>query len=267
MNMNAQQIKDKLEALNKYYHMIQISQDGYKKDFEKTHKFILDQIVSIQRECSLQNNFLVVAQDLLTGGRTRYNNFDMPYDRSYTITQIKDNRTNYELTFYPIHGGNWVTRGFKGFGSKSVNCFDVSNLDFNEKLSSNIKENLDKFLSTVKEKTGIVISCPENVLWHNGKPMPTSIKDLHVNGSKNMVVAASGNEPEPWAIIRNRRGNVCVWYSTNGFGLGYDQFIAPEYLEKEHQNFFKWFGGEEKLKEVISEKLISQLKKGILNKG
>lgn len=135
-------------------------------------------------------------------------------------------------------------------------------LNFSAKLEQSILDNFKGLCRNLKEKTGLEvihkkyflvtaknITIPKNedelLLLHPNSTIVASGKKLHVGWDIS----------DPWTILRTKKSNFVIYYSTNSHGFGYDKKVMP------NESINEFFDFIEEPERVLPEKLYIILNK------
>ena len=191
-------------------------------------------------------------------GKTK--EWEYPRDPHFYITELLDGDSRLGQKIFINIAGKWIHT--KKHPGRSVYMHD---LDFQTTLKCVDLNHLAEACAVLTEKTGCRVEHTQyTIVKENDIKVPKNEDDLMVIHPDAQIVARGTKLHEgwdigdPWAVVRTRKGNLIIYYSTNGHGFGYDTVINPD---KSVTDFYYWLVGKEvsKLQSFIPANVLKKL--------
>jgi hypothetical protein len=120
-------------------------------------------------------------------------------------------------------------------------------LDFKIKLSLDPNA-LEAFRLDLQAESGLEVIVRRHIVVMRSSdraPLPKTVDDLIEKHDGGKVIAQGNKEykdvADPWAVVRTKKGHLVVYYSTNGYGFGYDKCVMPDATIN---HFYEWLGAD-----------------------
>jgi hypothetical protein len=222
------------------------------------NKSLEDDVIAVEEECSvLFDNTLQkfgLKQFVTYSTQIRPGFMNKNWSPHFLIIRIETNQNRFfgyqkEHVFVKI-SNNW----FAAIRSVAhLGAIPIESIDFTKKLDHIDLNKLKEACDELTEKSGFPVKFTEHTIQN----MPKTKLDLLEEHKGSTIVCSGVENKEPWAILRTRKHHFIVYYSTNGYDLGYDKCLKPEQSKNE---FFTWLGDEDTVKSLIPEKILAKLK-------
>lgn len=200
-------------------------------DTDKSIKNLIDRtLMEFSLECNVVMRFSFTArpagQNVFDPHFTLFHLIDAPVSRPLLCN-------NYFINI----AGKWIHTKKAPNYNPSVYLHD---LDLQTPLKYVDLNHLAEACAVLTEKTGCRVEHAQyTVVNRNFSRIPNSheaLLNLHPGGR----IAAHGTKGvDPWAIVQTRKAHYVVYYSTSGYGFGYDTVVQPD---KSVSDFYLWLG-------------------------